>query len=399
MSGVTRTDNRPTRRPPNRKALILTAAMDRFHNSGYQATSMEDIARGVGITAGALYRHFKGKQELLGRALLDSTDQLRAAMAQADEPVSMTKAIAAFSLDHRSYAVVWDRETRHLSDPDRDEVRQRHDEISAVLGESLRTARPDLDPADVPLLSWAVLAVLASPSYHRTELPRPRFDALLRGLAESVRRVSLSPASPGERSSAPGNAGLTPASRREALLAAAVPLFAARGYQAVSVEDIGAALGLSRLSVYRHFPGKADLLVAALHRGSEAKWAALARDLARSSTAREALPRLLRTYAESALTDRGTGALLLVSELPHLPSADQEMLHRSQVDYVTEWEALLLSCRPDLTRPEARVTVHAVLTLLNLLPRLPLFSHRADPAAVLVELGLALLGTGEAADS
>ncbi|MFP5366929.1 MAG: TetR/AcrR family transcriptional regulator, partial [Actinomycetes bacterium] len=54
-------------------------------------------------------------------------------------------------------------------------------------------------------------------------------------------------------------------SRRQALLAAAASLFALHGFNRVSLEDLGAAAGVSGPAVYRHFPGKqavlADLLV------------------------------------------------------------------------------------------------------------------------------------------
>ncbi|MFF0051092.1 TetR/AcrR family transcriptional regulator [Streptomyces sp. NPDC005498] len=395
---MTITNSRPTRRPRNRKELILAAAMDCFQRSGYQATGMEDIASAVGITAGALYRHFRSKQELLGAALLDSTDRLMAVMTAAEQGglAPLMQAIASFSLDHRSYAVVWDRETRLLSAEHQAEVQQRHGRIAAMLGEALRAERPDLDSDDVLLLSWALLAVLASPSYHHTELGRPRFDDLLYGLAKSVAGARLSVTGRTGAPPAAAEPGLAPVSRREALLAAATPLFAERGFQSVSMEDVGAALGISRLAVYHHFPGKADLLAAALHRASEAKWATLVSDLAQSSTPPEGLRRALRSYAESALVDHGTGMLLLVSEIAHLSAADQEVLHRSQVDYVAEWVALLLGSRPELGQAEARITVHAVFTVLNLLPRLPLFAHLGDPAAALTKVGLSVLQLGSA---
>lgn len=390
---MTTTEGRPvTRRPRNRKAQILAAATDCFQRSGYQATGMEDIARAVGITAGALYRHFRGKQELLRAALLQSTDLLLSVMEEAADHDALMRAIAAFSLDHRSYPVVWDRETRHLSPEERREVQQRHVRVAAVLSESLRSSRPELAPEDLPLISWAVMAVLASSSYHRVQHSRPRFDDLLRSLAEAVTQAQLPPAAPGDRPSAPApGSGLSPVSRREALLAAAAPLFAERGYQAVSVEDVGAALGISRLTVYQYFPGKSDLLAAALHRASEAKWARLTQDLAKSATARQGLHRLLHSYARSTALDHGAGALLLVSEVPHLPADDQESVHRSQVDYVAEWVALLLLCRPELSQVEARIMIHAVLTVLNLLPRLPVLAQRGNLVATLVALGLAIL--------
>lgn len=54
------------------------------------------------------------------------------------------------------------------------------------------------------------------------------------------------------------------AERRTVLLAAAAGLFAARGYNGVSLEDLGAAAGVSGPAVYRHFAGKQTLLDALL---------------------------------------------------------------------------------------------------------------------------------------
>jgi AcrR family transcriptional regulator len=44
---------------------ILTAAAERFADSGYAATSIRDIARDVGVTVGAIYVHFPSKDRLL----------------------------------------------------------------------------------------------------------------------------------------------------------------------------------------------------------------------------------------------------------------------------------------------------------------------------------------------
>src|SRR5947208_17071867 len=57
--------------------------------------------------------------------------------------------------------------------------------------------------------------------------------------------------------------------RRQELIAAAARLFASRGYYAVTVDDIGDALGLSGPALYRHFPSKEALLVAVFDQVSE----------------------------------------------------------------------------------------------------------------------------------
>jgi AcrR family transcriptional regulator len=396
MFAMTTKSVRSTRRPRDRKTQILAAAMDCFQRSGYQATGMEEIAAAVGITAGALYRHFRSKQELLARALLDSADQVRAVADAAGDLDSLLGSLASFALAHRAYAGVWSRETRNLPRVDRAEMERRHAGIAGTLTAQIRGLRPDLGEADGVLLGWAALATLSSPSYHHTELPGPRFERLLSGAADAACGAAL-PADPvAPRPEPPSGPGLRPTSRREALIATAVPLFAASGYQSVSMEDIGTAAGVSRPAVYAHFAGKADLLAAALHRESEAMWSGLAKDLARSHTPREALERVLETYARRSVEVKGTASLVLVGELAHLAEADREALHRSQVAFVAEWAALLAALRPELGETGARVVVHGALAVLNLLPRLPVLDHRANPAGTLVALAGNILGIGTA---
>jgi AcrR family transcriptional regulator len=55
---------------PSRKQL-MTAAIDCFARLGYQGTSIDRIARAAGVTKGAVYYHFKDKEEVLFDAVKD----------------------------------------------------------------------------------------------------------------------------------------------------------------------------------------------------------------------------------------------------------------------------------------------------------------------------------------
>lgn len=55
----------------------------------------------------------------------------------------------------------------------------------------------------------------------------------------------------------------TASERRETLIAAALPIFAAQGYRAASTVAIAKAAGISQAYLFRLFPTKADLFVAA----------------------------------------------------------------------------------------------------------------------------------------
>ena len=55
------------------KEKILEAALTGFAEIGYDGTSVEQIANIVGIKAPSLYKHYKGKEDILN-ALIDSAD-------------------------------------------------------------------------------------------------------------------------------------------------------------------------------------------------------------------------------------------------------------------------------------------------------------------------------------
>ena len=49
------------------KEKILETALELFAQSGYLGTSMSDIAKQLGITKAALYKHYASKQAILDR--------------------------------------------------------------------------------------------------------------------------------------------------------------------------------------------------------------------------------------------------------------------------------------------------------------------------------------------
>ena len=55
------------------KDRILDAALTLFAENGYDGTSVEQIAQIVGIKAPSLYKHYKGKEDILN-ALIDSAE-------------------------------------------------------------------------------------------------------------------------------------------------------------------------------------------------------------------------------------------------------------------------------------------------------------------------------------
>src|SRR5580765_1236585 len=67
---VEQTARGPGKSEPSRKQLMM-AAIDCFARLGYQGTSIDRIARDAGVTKGAVYYHFRDKEELLFEAVKD----------------------------------------------------------------------------------------------------------------------------------------------------------------------------------------------------------------------------------------------------------------------------------------------------------------------------------------
>lgn len=62
------------RQPEATIANILKHSGQLFNTQGYKATSISDITKATKLTKGAIYRHFKDKDELESKALLHLTD-------------------------------------------------------------------------------------------------------------------------------------------------------------------------------------------------------------------------------------------------------------------------------------------------------------------------------------
>jgi AcrR family transcriptional regulator len=148
----------------------------------------------------------------------------------------------------------------------------------------------------------------------------------------------------------------TAAPRRELLLEAAADLFAARGYHAVGIDDIGAAAGITGPGVYRHFPSKQALLESLCDRTMD-RMLGLAR-------AAEGLDALLALHVTFAVEDR---ALLgvWVRERRALADDARRSLRERQRTYEQVWRDALTPLRPDLSPEQVTLTVGSVLAMLN----------------------------------
>ncbi|WP_442791450.1 TetR/AcrR family transcriptional regulator [Micromonospora sp. NBC_01813] len=180
-------------------------------------------------------------------------------------------------------------------------------------------------------------------------------------------------------------------SRRDEILQIAVGLFAARGYHGVSMDDIGAAAGVTGPALYHHFAGKEAMLAAALIPVSEELLeGGRTRVAEHSGDATTVLASLIEFHVEFALANPAVIALHL-HELDRLPEEPRRRIRRLQRLYVEEWVAVLTGLRRELDAAEARVLAHAAFGLMNSTPFLGGEVDRDRRAALLRAAALAAL--------
>ncbi len=141
---------------------------------------------------------------------------------------------------------------------------------------------------------------------------------------------------------------------------AAAALGARRGFDAISMADIGAEAGIVGSGVYRHFDSKTAILVAMADRVMDRLIDRAGEIIAAGLGEWESLSLLVRDHIEVALTDRDALAVYH-REVRTLPGDERRRLSRSQRHYIEEWVHLLAPLRPDLADGEVRLAVHAAI--------------------------------------
>jgi AcrR family transcriptional regulator len=157
------------------------------------------------------------------------------------------------------------------------------------------------------------------------------------------------------------------ADRREALLDAAASLFADRGFTRVSLEDLGAAVGVSGPAVYRHFEGKQAVLGALLVGVSEllSSGGRAVVDSARDDAA--ALTALIAFHVDFALANADV-IRVQDRDLDSLAEPDRHSVRTLQRSYVELWVDVLGRLRPAEERAALRTRAHAAFGLINSTP-------------------------------
>jgi AcrR family transcriptional regulator len=270
-----------------RREAILDLASRHLNASGVSLGSIAEIAGLLGVTRAALYGYVEDRTDLIFQCYLRACGILDARLADARRGVT-----DPFEVIGRFISNVMDPvlpEAAAISElgclrPDQQaqvEAQRDHlvDALVAVLThDDARGRVRALDPrvvaqAILSLVYWLKLA----PRWLAEEalLPRARLEAaartlLFEGLATTpveipTDTIDLRRLSPQVRDAFDRKALAT--AKVDQMLATASRLFNQRGVDTTSVDDIAAALGVAKRTVYNHFPDKPALISACQLRG------------------------------------------------------------------------------------------------------------------------------------
>lgn len=129
-----------------------------------------------------------------------------------------------------------------------------------------------------------------------------------------------------------GRSGQPSADRSEQVRTAALELFAAQGYRATTVDEIGARVGIRGPSVYKHFRSKQELLVDIVVGTTDALLAAQRAAVRSGSDVREQLRLAVEAHVRFH-AEHPREAFVAGREVDALPAPDRSDVLRKQAEY------------------------------------------------------------------
>ena len=348
--------------------MISAAARKLAADRGFAAVSLDDIAREVGVTPAALYRHFPGKEALAEAVLIEVIDRFTliadAALAGGGGLHRLAGRTISLALDDPSLLSAYLREHAMAESA---ELRDRERCLQQRWTQAIDAATPGLGASRSLVRQRAVLGALSATTTRTALLARPRLDELL---TRSCLAVLESPGLAGqhdqqERRLPAGQRGWRPPpSRRDEILDAALGLFRSRGFAGTGIDDIGAALGLAGSGIYRWYPSKAHILLDAYDRAGARVQVGAEQALAGARSAQHALVRLALSFATVAI-DNVDLIVVTSREGGALPEAERPRLSRRRKAVRDTWVAVLRQCRPELAAGQARLLARGVFPLAS----------------------------------
>jgi len=198
MPGATESPKRPRAR--NARPKIERAALKLFINEGVDAATTREIAEEAGVSEGALYRHYKGKDELALALFMETHNRLAKMLVEAWSQGEMLEARVRAAV--AAYCQLADEDwlmfSFHLVSLNRflpHDTRRPDDPVSVTeaMVQSLVDAG-EIPPCDPAVMSGMVLGVVMQSGQNKiySRLPGPfsqHVDAFTRAIIAILRQA------------------------------------------------------------------------------------------------------------------------------------------------------------------------------------------------------------------
>ena len=133
----------------------------------------------------------------------------------------------------------------------------------------------------------------------------------------------------------------TPVDSRQEILRTAARLFQQRGYDATSMNDVAAALKLSKGGLYHHFQSKDEILFEIMNHAMELTQERVISPVRGIAGAEERLRALIRLHIEVVLSPRDREITVMLHENHPLPPTLRKRINTRKKEYVHFVEGLI----------------------------------------------------------
>lgn len=150
-----------------RDRQILDAAKRLFYERGFNAVGVDEIGEAAGVTGPAIYRHFRGKDEILATLFDAAMDQLLMLTgAPLDDPLEdlrqLARGHAEFALNDRALLSIYAREERALTAEHRRRLHRRQRQYVERWTTALERGAPSRPHDQLEAMAYALIGMLLS---------------------------------------------------------------------------------------------------------------------------------------------------------------------------------------------------------------------------------------------
>jgi AcrR family transcriptional regulator len=164
----------------------------------------------------------------------------------------------------------------------------------------------------------------------------------------------------------------TPIDSRQEILRTAARLFQQRGYDATSMNDVAAALKLSKGGLYHHFQSKDEILFEIMNHAMEITQERVLAPVRGISNPEERLRTLIRRHMEVVLSPRDREITVMLHENHPLPPALRKRINQRKKEYVHFVEGVISDVQKEAQRTgnfkgavSPRAAAFALLGMIN----------------------------------